>query len=174
MRANDGLVFEIRQVQAEDWELAKCVRLAALADAPDAFASTLAEELQLTEADWRARAANNAAAETSACFLALREGVPCGMAVGVLRADDAALNALWVAANVRRLGVGTSLTAAVSTWARERGAARISLEVTTSSAGAIALYRRLGFVEASASSCGARRAPALHMQKPMQKPVHDR
>jgi len=163
--------FTVRRIQTHDWELAKCVRLASLADAPAAFASTLDEELQLPEASWRARAASNAAGVDTVGFFAVRrdvQDVPCGMVIGVRQpTGDVVLNALWVAANVRRRGIAGDLTQAVLTWARERGARRVELEVTTASHAAIALYRSLGFEGSSepASTCGTRRAPALRMQR---------
>jgi GNAT superfamily N-acetyltransferase len=161
--------FELRKMRATDWELAKCVRLAALADAPDAFASTLAEELAFADERWRERAASNAEGITTIGFFAQREDIPCGMVVGV-RSPDAShvtLNALWVAQNVRRRGVARALIEAVCSWARELGAQRVELEVTEVSKPAIAAYRALGFevLEGARGECGARRAPALHMQR---------
>lgn len=164
-----ALSFEIRPLQAGDWELVRCVRLAALADAPDAFARTLDEELQLSEASWRDRATRNAQGLDSVSFLALREGVPCGMVVGVCETAEprVQLNALWVAQNVRRRGLGAQLVERVCSWAAARGAREVVLEVTTSSRAAIALYRSLGFSEQGELpvSCGARRAPALRMSR---------
>ena len=161
-----GTDFELRAIAADDWELAKCVRLAALADAPDAFEATLAEELELTEECWRARARAHAEGQTSRGFFVLRENVPCGMAVGVL--DEGArrvtLNAMWVAENVRRRGIARALVQAVCAWARERGAQEVMLAVPQSSRAARALYAALGFQECAATTCGARRSPALRMR----------
>jgi len=163
-----ALTFELRPITAREWELARAVRLAALADAPDAFEATLAEELQLSEERWRARARDNEVGERSRGFLVLREGVPCGMAVGVLDAagSRASLNAMWVAENVRRRGLARALVLAVRDWARERGASSLELEVTDSSRAAHALYTSLGFVDSPqpAATCGARQSPARRMQ----------
>lgn len=162
------LVFEIRSVSAADWELARCVRLAALADAPDAFAATLAEELAFPDAAWRERAAKNAEGTSSCGFLALREGVPCGMAVGVLEAGGqrVELNAVWVAPNVRRLGLAGRLVNAVCSWARQRHARDVELEVTSESRAAIALYHSLGFAQQDGQThCGSRQALAIRMGK---------
>ena len=159
----------MRRLRADDWELAKCVRLAALADAPHAFASTLAEELVFSEACWRERAASSAQGVATVSFFAVREDIPCGMVVGVRAADGTSvtLNALWVAENVRRRGVARALIEAVCAWARERGAKRVLLDVTEVSGPAIATYRAAGFEEIAGArgECGARRAPSLHMQR---------
>ena len=45
--------YEIRRVQSEDWADLRDVRLAALADAPCAFASTLDQETGYDERRWR-------------------------------------------------------------------------------------------------------------------------
>jgi hypothetical protein len=48
--------MEARQAQAADWEALRQLRLAALADAPDAFASTLEAELAFPTELWQQRA----------------------------------------------------------------------------------------------------------------------
>jgi len=48
--------METRQAQAADWETLRQLRLAALADAPDAFASTLEAEVAYPDEVWRQRA----------------------------------------------------------------------------------------------------------------------
>ena len=77
------------------------------------------------------------------------------------------LNGLWVAPGARRSGTARALVDAVCDWARERRARRVALEVTETSLAAIALYRGLGFTDLSAASCGARRASARRMEKPL-------
>jgi len=158
----------IRRVRPEDWQLVRCVRLAALADAPDAFGRTLEEELAHPDAYWQERTAENAAGETSCAFLALIDDVPCGYVAGLLREPKRAdLFSMWVAGNVRRRGTGLALAQAVAVWARERGAEQLSLKVVAANSGAVELYRATGFdvEKAAATSCGAREAPALHMHK---------
>jgi ribosomal protein S18 acetylase RimI-like enzyme len=158
----------IRRVRAEDWQLVRCVRLAALADAPSAFGRTLAQDVAEPDSHWQEVTARNAAGETSCAFLALIDDVPCGYVVGVLtEPKQAELYALWVAANVRRRGTGLALTQAVAVWARERGAERLSLKVIAANSGAVELYRRTGFdlEVAAATSCGIREDPALQLHK---------
>jgi ribosomal protein S18 acetylase RimI-like enzyme len=155
-------------MRAEDWQQARCVRLAALADAPEAFGRTLADELQLPDAAWEKRAADNAIGLKSCGFLAWNGDVPCGLAIGVWMGEgQAELHGMWVAGNVRRYGTGRALVQAVCAWARERGARRVSLKVTANNAGALALYRANGFQLAkdAQTTCGARDAPALRLEK---------
>ena len=158
----------VRRIRAEDWALARVLRLAALADAPDAFAATHAQELALPDAAWQARARSNAEGKATAGFFALEDGVECGLAVGVWQASAPAtveLNGLWVAASARGKGAARALVEAVCAWARERHAQRVALEVTETSRAAIALYRALGFQDVARASCGERRAPARRMHK---------
>ena len=45
--------MEIRSTTGDDWELVRDVRLRALAEAPLAFGSTLADERDRSEDEWR-------------------------------------------------------------------------------------------------------------------------
>jgi ribosomal-protein-alanine N-acetyltransferase len=58
-----------------------------------------------------------------------------------------AIETVAVSAAARRLGLGRALCEAVLRWCEAEGAGRVELEVRAASAGAIALYRELGFVE---------------------------
>ena len=81
------------------------------------------------------------------CLMVAAESGLQGFAVGVVHpAGDAELESVAVAENARRQGIGVSLCAAVVRWCRAEGASELLLEVRASSAGAIGLYTKLGFV----------------------------
>jgi ribosomal protein S18 acetylase RimI-like enzyme len=138
----DGMVL-VREITADDWELMRDVRLAALAEAPSAFGSTYAREAGFTEERWRGRIS-----ERSVTFFAHEEtadATPAGL-VGVYVEDGAAeLVSMWVRPAARGLGVGEALVEAAAAWAKTRDFGPLSLWVTESNAPAVRLYERLGF-----------------------------
>ena len=71
-------MIETRQLSADDWEIWRDLRLRALADAPYAFGSTLAEWHDADESRWRKRFA-----DVPYNAIALDDGRPVGM-VGCL------------------------------------------------------------------------------------------
>jgi ribosomal protein S18 acetylase RimI-like enzyme len=120
----------------------RAVRLRALSAAPDAFGASLAEELRLAPATWKARLGQ----ENAATFLARHRGRDVGLAVVVDEGEGAAgLYAVWVEPTARRAGLGGRLVDAALGWARARGLRHANLEVGERNASAIALYARCGF-----------------------------
>jgi ribosomal-protein-alanine N-acetyltransferase len=89
-------------------------------------------------------------AVTRRLFVAEREAGLLGFGVGKVLVSEAVslgeLESVAVDVSARRSGVGRTLCEAVVRWCRERGATEVELEVRAGSAGAIALYRGLGFV----------------------------
>ena len=124
----------------DDWAHLRAVRLAALADSPSAFGSSLEREQQYDEERWREWSRN------VATFLAFRDGVPIGIVGGV--AGDASegrgLVAMWVDPDHRSTGVASHSWTRAS-WARDDGATRLTLWVTRTNDPAATLYRRAGF-----------------------------
>ena len=141
---------EVRRIRADEWREWRALRLRALADAPDAFASTLVSAQRQTDGFWQSRVWDNARGETSIGFVAIKGAAWCGMASGHFepgQRDVAEFVGLWVDPLHRRSGIARALLDAVTVWARERGATRLRLWVTTTNAPARALYERTGFLE---------------------------
>ncbi|WP_460800493.1 GNAT family N-acetyltransferase [Nocardioides pacificus] len=140
----DGLV--VARAEETDWQRVKAVRLAALAESPRAFGSTLAQEREHTETDWRAWCRD------TATFLALQDGAPIGIAAGVhgTSPEERKLIAMWLHPGHRGAGASTALLAAVRHWALRDGATTLTLWVTRSNHAAARVYRRAGFCETGA------------------------
>jgi ribosomal protein S18 acetylase RimI-like enzyme len=149
----------IQRLAEADWALARDLRLRALADAPDAFAATLADEVGFSETRWRGRLANAHAAT----FVAGDGDRHEGIVVGGPFEDAAGLFSLWVAPEARGRGLGVSLVEAVIAWARDEGHARLLLDVGDHNAAAIALYAALGFERTGRT--GTLPAPRTHVRE---------
>lgn len=137
----------VRLVQPDEWAVVRDVRLAALADAPDAFASTLGREAGLAEAEWRAWIA------AWAWFLAWHEVRPAGLvamfpeqAGQTAPPPDWHLVSMWVRPEARGVGIADRLVAAVLAHAKAAGAAQVTLWVAIGNDRARGLYQRVGFV----------------------------
>ena len=141
----------------EDWRAWRAVRLAALADAPGAFGSTLEHEQALGEEAWRAMTRG------AAIFLAVAGGIPIGVVAGVGRpsAGERGLGAMWVTPAWRSHGVAALLVGAVIDWARDEGCARVGLWVPADNARARRFYERQGFRATEQEQALPRRRRAL-------------
>jgi ribosomal protein S18 acetylase RimI-like enzyme len=129
--------------RADSWVLWRAARLAALADAPDAFPGASAEWADGGETHWRERLIDPMALK----IVAVRYKVAVGLVRGVVEDGCAWLHSLWVSPQVRGQGLGNRLVAAVEEWAVRQGATSIRLEVVPGNAPAVALYRRHGYVD---------------------------
>jgi ribosomal protein S18 acetylase RimI-like enzyme len=150
----------IRVCAETDWKLWRGVRLAALEEAPYAYGSTLAQWQDASEERWRARMRDvpfNALAEV--------DGVPAGIACGMPEDDGSvSLVSMWVAPFARGRSIGDRLVGSVLDWARERDATAVRLDVVSTNAAAIALYRRNGFIDNGASHhCEIDGVPQIEM-----------
>jgi GNAT superfamily N-acetyltransferase len=145
---------QIRRAGPDEWATVRDLRLAALTDAPGAFAATLGQELARTGPEWRARIS------VWPWFLAWRAGEPAGL-VATRPAHVAAgppgpagtggqyrewhLLSMWVAPAARGTGLADRLISAVLDYARAGGAARVTLWVALGNSRARAVYLRMGF-----------------------------
>lgn len=121
------------------------LRLAALAEAPSAFSSRLAD--WQGENDLEERWCGRLGIPGSHNVVAVVDGEPVGMATGVPTADPtvAELVSTWVAPTARGCGVGDVLVQHVEAWARGAGATVLRLELAEGNHAATALYSRNGF-----------------------------
>jgi ribosomal protein S18 acetylase RimI-like enzyme len=148
------LPAKVRRVRPEEWQVYRQVRLAALAEAPGAFMSTLEREQGFGEDIWRQRLGSISAAT----FIAWRDGKPTGTATGKIDdpTDEYAvpgawqLVGMWVDPRSRGMGVADELVQTVAGHARAEGAVSLVLWVTEVNDRARAFYKRMGFVPTGA------------------------
>ena len=134
-------MIELERAASGDWERVRALRLQALADSPDAFASTLAQEEGLEPDAWRERLV------TAATFLAHVEGEAVGMVTAAPfrgRPEAAGLFGMWVAPDWRGAGAADRLVETVIDWARTEGFRRVVLEVADENTAASPESRRGG------------------------------
>ncbi|MFI6594762.1 GNAT family N-acetyltransferase [Nonomuraea sp. NPDC050536] len=140
-------MIELRVLGEDDWGVWRELRLAALAEAPYAFGSTLADWSGDGDQEerWRARLSMRG----SYNLVAVLDGTPVGMASGIPGSDEgtAELVSMWVSPTGRGKGVGDHLIGAVTTWAVARGSHTLELAVKPSNSRAIDLYHRQGFTK---------------------------
>jgi len=138
-------------IQASDWLACKAIRLRALADAPDAFGSTLALESQRDDAAWQQRLAAASASGRDLPLFAMSAAGPVGLAWAKADVADPGrvdLFQMWVAPECRGQGIGHALLQHAIGWARAREATCLHLGVTCGDTPARRLYARAGFVVA--------------------------
>lgn len=146
-------MITVRVIQASEWRLYKSLRLRALADAPDAFGSTWEQESLRADAHWQERLSLAASSGQDLPLFAIIEEAPVGLAwakVDAAHSDNINLFQMWVAPESRGHGAATQLLELAIQWARDKGAARISLGVTCGDSPALRLYTKVGFIASGA------------------------
>lgn len=134
--------FVVRRLVPGDEDVFRAARLAALADAPDAFERTLAEELVLPPDAWTGRLAR------AANFALEHDGALRGLCACVPddeREGSAFLMAMWVAPELRGTGAADALVHAALAQARAEGRRALRLHVGADNLRARRCYERCGF-----------------------------
>lgn len=169
------MAISIERISAAQGEALRDVRLRALREAPYAFGTRYEDALNEPPGDWTAVARASARGNSRAYFLAL-ERDPDGQVttVGMVQArrrppTDCLLFSMWVAPEVRRLGVGRALVQAVADWGAAWGARRVVLWVTSVNDGAQRFYERIGFslLERGPEAESGRSYDALALERPI-------
>jgi GNAT superfamily N-acetyltransferase len=145
-------MIDVRPVGPDDWRVWRALRLVALAEAPHAFSSVLADWQGPGDREerWRARLAGAG----SCTLVAYVDGEPAGMAGGTTaqpagehREPVVEVVSMWVDPGFRGRGVGEELLRAVERWACRRGAGELRLAVVLGNHPARRLYERQGYVD---------------------------
>lgn len=137
--------LQIERMEPTQWRRVRGLRLRALRESAGAFGRLLGEEEVFPPEAWRARLADPCAAT----FVATADARELGLvSAAPFRGEQGAagLFGMWVAPEARGEGVADRLVEEVVRWARERGYARVLLDVGDDNRAAIALYERHGFV----------------------------
>ena len=134
--------MDIRPTTTADWRMYRDLRLRALADAPDAFLSTLERELAFEDGIWRDRASSGNT------LLACDGDDAIGTATLIDDCQEVGgkeVVAMWVDPDHRRAGVASALLEQLIDRARRDGAAFIALWVADGNDAARLVYERAGF-----------------------------
>lgn len=151
--------MRIELLSEDQWPRYRDVRLRALRDTPDAFASTYDDEESFPEQKWRQRLSSGART-----FIAVLDdedvgSVTCAGRRG--RDGVAGLFGMWVAPAARQKGVGIRLVQSVIDWASAAGFDEVFLDVADSNHAAIKLYEQAGF--RPTGTVGALPSPREHV-----------
>jgi RimJ/RimL family protein N-acetyltransferase len=130
----------VRQATAEDLD-----QLLDLNEAVAAEGVYIAAEAPIDRESKRATYQSMIDASDAAILVAEAQAEIVGM-LGIGGTDVAELG-MYVAADCRRMGVGSALLEGAIAWARQKGAHKISLDVWPHNEAARSLYRKFGFVE---------------------------
>ncbi len=140
----------VRALSEDDWEAFRSIRLAALTDAPDAFAASMDDEQGYDEGFWRLRL------RRSVRLVAESESDPPSdvthqlgvVSLGQGKDEEgrvAEIFGLWVAPEARGTGVATKLVEASAARARQDGRTHVAYWVGTDNGRAVAFASGIGF-----------------------------
>jgi ribosomal protein S18 acetylase RimI-like enzyme len=139
----------VRPFGRGEWTQYRDLRLRALADSPDAFGSTLAQERLRSDAEWERRLLAGIDSPRDLPLMAYAGNEAVGLAwcrISETEPATAHLYQVWTAPEHRGQGAGRRLVETSIDWARTNGVTSVLLSVTCGDTAAARLYRRLGFM----------------------------
>lgn len=137
--------MEVRRIRSDEADRLRGLRLATLADAPDAFVTTSAQLAEKTMEYWEKAARLGATSASRAAFVAESDGVWHGGISVVVREDGAEVQAMWVRPEQRQSGVAETLVEHALAWCAEQGISRAFARINEHNVRALALAERCGF-----------------------------
>ena len=149
---------EIRRVNELDGLRLRELHLRMYADSPNAFGESLAEAQAMPMERWEGRARKLAEAGETVGFVAMEAGRTVGFIAGFVgqyrdgaihseARDTVTMARAWVDPQVRRRGIGRALAKAVQSWACDKKARVLEVQVTENNGPASDFYRNLGFAD---------------------------
>ncbi|WKX71186.1 GNAT family N-acetyltransferase [Streptomyces sp. XD-27] len=181
--------YQIRTVKADEWQQAKELRLAALADpiARIAFHETRLNASRYADDVWRDRAERSAAGTDTTTYIGeTEEGVWAGMVVVLVEPsgqgepegadrglDTAHLVAVYVRPEHRGTGLARQLFDAAIRWSWDLEAPRIErvrLWVHEDNVRAEGFYRKLGFVRTGVSATAPKDPSRTEFELALRRP----
>ena len=141
--------MELRELRADEGLAYREIRLRALREAPDAFASTFEEESVQPESFWRELIAQTAEAMEAALIAVDRgDGSLGGTTFVRLSSDpphDGYVGGMWLDQDLRGQGWGDALLEAGERFAQRLGSRNLELWVSASNPSALRFYERNGY-----------------------------
>jgi RimJ/RimL family protein N-acetyltransferase len=141
--------MRVRHALAHEHNGVRQLRLASLAEDPEAFGGTYAQTVSQPSEWWERWAAQSELGNSQRTFvLEADDGRWIGLALVRLddeRSDAAVLNAMWVAPQARGRGAAGLLCEACAAWAASRGCRELTLTVVVENNAARCAYEAAGF-----------------------------
>ena len=170
-------MLTIRTLAPHEGQTYRHVRLRSLADSPDAFCSTLAEEQDRAADAWTARLSAAAVSGQDRPLIAQLDDAAVGLLWAKVDAADSSIVNIfqvWVAPEARGRGAAAALLEEAISWARSRHARVVQLSVTCGDTSARRLYVRAGFQDAGSPVPRRPGAPLLEQEMQLSLATQER
>jgi RimJ/RimL family protein N-acetyltransferase len=146
--------MEIRRLRSGEASLYREVRLKALRESPEAYASTYESAIERSFESWEKQAESTCAGSDRATFVVLSHDAPVGLAA-LYRSEDSPaegqLFQVWISPESRGKAAAAGLMDAVFNWAGRHGFRKIHAQVLATNIRALRFYQNYGFNIAACS-----------------------
>ena len=144
----EDTAVKIVQLPVNEWQAYKTLRLEALKNDPQAFASSYQEIALKADSFWQSRLSEANQGRGNWLLFARENQSLLGMIgafIDEAQKDTAIIISVYVARQARRRGIGKKLMAAILQAIKNDGIKTARLEVSTEQIAAIQLYKNSGF-----------------------------
>ena len=140
--------FVISKITATEWKIYKRIRLEALLDSPQAFATKYEDAVNRGSESWKKQCSDMEQGDSAFAFIGYLDNVPislCGLYRNKTNFEEWEIVQVWTVKNFRGKGISEKMFVYAIDWAKNKNIKKLLAKVYSDNIRAKKFYEKMGF-----------------------------